>query len=348
MKAVIMSGGRGTRFWPASRSRKPKQFLKITGRRTLVQQTFERLQPLLSPHEIFFVCSSQYAGLLQQQIPGLEEEQIILEPAGRNTAPCIGLAAHYLERRFGDEVMAVLPADHTIGDTEAFQKALGAAQAAAGEKRLVTFGIEPTRPATGYGYIERGKSLGLFSGLEAFRVRNFREKPDLETARSYVQGRDHYWNSGMFVWRTSAILEEINSAQPELGSVLRQIAGNQDRQRVKELFEGLESLSIDYAVMEKSKRVTVIPVRFDWDDVGDWRALFDHLPSDREGNHSNTTLVPLDAQNCLGYSTGGRLIALVGVQDLVVVDADGVLLVCHRERTQDIKKILENIESKLL
>ena len=342
-----MSGGRGTRFWPASRSRKPKQFLRITGQQTLVQQTFERLQPLFSRHDIFFVCSSQYSQLLVEQIPGLREEQIIVEPAARNTAPCIGLAAHHLQERFGDEVMAVLPADHTIGDTEAFQKALAAAGTVAQEDRLVTLGIEVTRPATGYGYIEIGSPLGLFSGFEAFQVRSFREKPDLETAQNYLRDRNHYWNSGIFVWKTSNILEEINSTQPELGSVLQRIAKSQDQEERKRLFESLESLSVDYAVMEKSRRVTVIPVGFKWDDVGDWHALFDLLPSDREGNHTNTTLVPLDTQNCLGYSTGGKLIALVGVQDLVVVDADGVLLVCHRERTQEINDLLEDIDDKL-
>ena len=343
-----MSGGQGKRFWPASRSRKPKQFLRINGQQTLVQQTFERLQPLFSRQDIFFVCSSQYSQLLVEQIPGLKEEQIIVEPAPRNTAPCIGLAAHYLQERFGDEVMAVLPADHTIGNTETFQNALVAAETVARENWLVTLGIEATRPATGYGYIERGSSLGLLSGFETFQVQSFREKPDLETAQNYLRGGNHYWNSGIFVWKTSTILEEIDASQPELGLVLNKISRSHNQKKIKGLFEGLESLSVDYAVMEISRRVTVIPVGFKWDDLGDWNALFDLLPSDREGNHRNTTLVPLDARNCLGYSTKGTLIALMGVQDLVVVDADGVLLVCHRERTQEINEMLEVIDDKWL
>ncbi len=349
MKAVIMCGGRGTRFWPASRARKPKQFLRITGRKTLLQETFERLLEFLSRQDLFFVCSREYAAMVHRQIPDLEENQLILEPAPRNTAPCIGLAAHYLARRFPDEVMAVLPADHVIGDTGTFHRALEAAESLARNDWLVTFGIEPTRPATGYGYIEAENDLGLFSGFQAFAARRFTEKPNLETAREYVQGGQHYWNSGMFVWRTSTILEEIASSQPGLAAVLEEISRHrQDPPRANRLFEDLSSLSIDYAVMEHSSRVAVVPVRLQWDDVGDWRALIDHLPGDEEGNHSNTHLVPRDARNCLAYSGEGKLVALLGVENLVVVDTEDALLVCDRKRTQDIKILLDSIDDKLL
>ena len=349
MKAVIMSGGRGTRFWPASRSKKPKQFLRITGRRTLLQQTFDRLLPLLSRQDIFFVCSPEYARIVHRQIPDLADEQLILEPASRNTAPCIGLAAQYLARHFPDEVMVVLPADHVIGDIDTFHRALEAAESLARKEWLVTFGIEPTRPATGYGYIERENDVGVFSDFQAYSVRRFTEKPDLETAREYVQGGQHYWNSGMFVWRTSSILEEIAASQPDLSSVLRQINDSEkDPARANRLFEGLSSLSIDYAVMEHSSRVAVIPVRLQWDDVGDWRSLFDHLPGDQAGNHGNTDLVPVDARNCLAYSREGKLIALLGVEDLVVVDTEDAVLVCHRNRTQEVKQLLDIIDDKLL
>ena len=349
MKAVIMSGGRGTRFWPASRSKKPKQFLRITGRKTLLQQTFDRLLPLLSRQDIFFVCSPEYARIVHRQIPDLADEQLILEPASRNTAPCIGLAAQYLAKHFPDEVMAVLPADHVIGDIDTFHRALEAAESLAREDWLVTFGIEPTRPATGYGYIEREADLGVFSDFQAYSVRRFTEKPDLETAREYVQGRQHYWNSGMFVWRTSLILEEIAASQPDLSSVLQQIShSEEDPGRASRLFAGLSSLSIDYAVMEHSRRVAVMPVRLQWDDVGNWRSLFDHLPGDQEGNHSNTDLVPVDTQNCLAYSREGKLIALLGVEDLVVVDTKDALLVCDRKRTQEVKQLLDSIDFKLL
>ncbi len=349
MKAVIMSGGRGTRFWPASRSQEPKQFLRITGRKTLLQQTFDRLLPLLSRQDIFFVCSREYARIVQRQIPDLADEQLILEPASRNTAPCIGLAAQYLAKHFPDEVMAVLPADHVIGDIDTLHRALEAAESLARKNWLVTFGIEPTRPATGYGYIERENELGVFSDFQAFSVRRFTEKPDLETAREYVQGGLHYWNSGMFVWQTSSILEEIAASQPDLSSVLQEIShSEEDPDRANRLFEGLSSLSIDYAVMERSSRVAVIPAQLQWDDVGDWRSLFDHLPGDKEGNHSNTDLVSLDARNCLAYSRGGKLVALLGVEDLVVVDTEDALLVCHKKQTQEIKKLLNMIDEKLL
>ena len=349
MKAVIMSGGRGTRFWPASRSRKPKQFLRITGRKTLLQQTVDRLSPLLSRQDIFFVCSPEYARIVLRQIPDLNENQLIIEPASRNTAPCIGLAAHYLARHFPDEVMAVLPADHAIGDIATFHRALEAAEALARKGWLVTFGIEPTRPATGYGYIEVESDLGFFSGFQACAVRRFTEKPSLETAREYVRGGQHYWNSGMFVWRTSSILEEIATSQPDLFTVLQKIdRSEEDPARANRLFEGLSSLSIDYAVMEHSSRVAVIPVRLQWDDVGDWRSLFDHLPGDQEGNHSNTDLVPLDARNCLAYTRQGKLVALLGVEDLVVVDTKDALLVCDRKRTQEVKQLLDIIDDKLL
>ena len=347
MKAVIMSGGHGTRFWPASRSHKPKQFLRITGRKTLLQQTFDRLLPFLSRRDIFFVCSPEYARIVHRQIPDLEENQLILEPASKNTAPCIGLAAHYLAKLFPDEVMAVLPADHLIGDIGTFHRALEAAESLARKNWLVTFGIEPTRPATGYGYIEVENDLGFFSGFQAFAVRRFTEKPNLETAREYVRGGQHYWNSGMFVWRTSSILEEIAASQPDLSKVLQEIS-EEDPPRANRLFEGLSSLSIDYAVMEHSSRVAVIPARLQWDDVGDWRALIDHLPGDREGNHSNTDLAPLDTRNCLAYSQEGKLIALLGVENLVVVDTEDALLVCDRERTQEVKILLDIIDDRLL
>ncbi len=349
MKAVIMSGGRGTRFWPASRSRKPKQFLPITDRKTLLQQTFDRLLPLLSRRDIFFVCSPEYARIVHRQIPDLADEQLILEPASRNTAPCIGLAAQYLAEHFPDEVMAVLPADHVIGDIDTFHRALEAAESLARKDWLVTFGLEPTRPATGYGYIERENDLGVFSDFQAYSVRRFTEKPDLETAREYVQGGQHYWNSGMFVWRTSSILEAIAASQPDLSSVLQEVNhSKEDPARATRLFEGLSSLSIDYAVMEHASRVAVIPARLQWDDVGDWRSLFDHLPGDQEGNHSNTDVATLDARNCLAYSRDGKLVALLGVKDLVVVDTADALLVCDRKRTQEVKQLLNIIDDKLL
>ena len=349
MKAVIMSGGQGTRFWPASRSREPKQFLRITGRQTLLQQTFDRLLPLLSRRDIFLVCSREYADIVRRQIPDLAEEQLILEPAPRNTAPCIGLAAQHLARLFPDEVMAVLPADHVIGEVETFHRALLAAESLARQDWLVTFGIEPTRPATGYGYIETESDLGVVAGFPAFSVRRFTEKPDLETARRYVQGGKHYWNSGMFVWRTSAILEEIAACQPGLAAILQEISrSREDPLRANRLFEGLSSLSIDYAVMEQSRRVAVIPARLEWDDLGDWRSLFDHLPGDEQGNHSNTNLVPLDARNCLAYTREGKLVALLGVEDLVVVDTEDALLVCRRKRTQEVKNLIDIIDNKYL
>ena len=348
MKVVILCGGQGTRFWPASRSSKPKQFLQINGQKSLLQSTYERLHPLIEQNNIFFVCKPQYAEQVIEQIPGITEEQIILEPSGRNTAASIGLSAYYLQKRFGNEVMAVLPADHMIDDRDAFQDALNSAEKIANNNYLVTFGIKPTRAETGYGYIEKGEKIKGCSNHEVFQVSTFREKPDKKEARNFLNSGRFYWNTGIFVWKISMILREIKLYQPKLDSVLHRITASQDWNISKDLFEKLENVSIDYAVMEKSHRVAMIPAGFKWDDLGDWLSMFKHLAGDADGNHGNTTMVAVSSQDCLGYSTSGRTIALLGIDDLVVVDGDDVLLVCHKDRVQEVNNILDVIDPKHL
>lgn len=348
MHAVIMAGGRGTRFWPRSRDRKPKHLLDILSERTIVQETVDRIRPLVPPERILIVTGRAHAAELASQLPEIPAENILIEPMGRNTAPCIGLAALHVRRFEPDGVMAVLPADHRIADGGRFLEVLrAAAEAAAPGRSLVTIGIAPTAPETGYGYLELGEEEGAVRGEAVWRVRSIREKPDRETAKAFLAEGRYAWNSGMFVWTAAAILAAIGQWLPDLSAGLDRIdeaLGTDGESSVLEaVYPALPSISIDYGVMEKAGNVLVLRGEFGWSDVGSWDALWEVSPKDPAGNVWKGTVAAAGTKNTLVVS-GKRLVALAGVEDLIVVDTEDALLVCRRGDSQRVREVVDILE----
>ncbi len=348
MYAVIMAGGQGARFWPLSRKQHPKQFLRLFGKHTLLHETAKRLVPVLGWEGIYVVCGRNHADMVREQLPKLAPDQVIIEPVGRNTAPCIGLAALYLKERFAGQVMAVLPADHLIQDVEEFHRLLRVAEQLAIRDWLVTLGIRPTYPATGYGYLQRGEQIGQWHGRTAYRVERFVEKPQLDKAQEYLRSSIHDWNSGMFFWTAEAILAEIQCRLPDLYSGLKRIgeSGFKD-ETVSHVFPRLPSISIDYGVMENALRVAALPCSLGWSDVGSWRTLFDLWEGDEDGIASNKPSLAVESRNVLVCSQNDeRLTALLGVEDLIVVDTPDALLICSPSHSEKVRKIVSELKKR--
>ena len=343
--AVILAGGSGERFWPLSRKSKPKQFLSLEGHgHSLLQATAERLLPLTGGFErIFVVTSSEYRGQVFNQLPDLPSENLIVEPVARDTAPAVLYAALCVQKRFPDTVMGVFASDHRVTDPAAFEQVIARASTLACEhKVLVTLGITPTFASTGYGYIQQGDLLegGV---LPAYRVKCFAEKPDAVTAQAFIDSGLYTWNGGIFVWQVDTVLEEFRRHQPQLSHQLERAV--LDREMLREVFPTLEKVSVDYALMEKSERVAVIPAEFGWDDLGDWNALERML----RGENPNVSIgkhVGLDTEGAILYTTqGDDLIVTIGLEDVVIVRNDDVTLVVRKDRTQDIKKVVQRLKS---
>lgn len=329
MYALIMAGGVGSRFWPLSRPDRPKQFLKFFGERSLIQMTSDRLDGLVPPQRRFVVTNTRYVDETRSQLPEIPPENVLAESVGRNTAPCIAFGANTIARLDPSAVMIVLPADHLIQDVSAYHTVMQtAAEAASRRGVLVTMGIEPTYPATGFGYIEFGV-VGPEDSVHP--VTSFTEKPDEATARQFVDSGRYLWNSGMFCWRVDTILTELERSLPE---VARLFDGSLEPD---EAFERSPSISIDYGIMERAERVMVVPCSIGWNDVGDWRAAHKLSEKDERGNATRGRVDLVDASGCLAYSTGRRIV-LVGTEDLVVVDAGDAILVCRREDAQRVKE----------
>ena len=344
--ALIMAGGRGERFWPRSRQNMPKQFLSLTDDgKTMIQLTVERILPLVAMEDIFIVTNRGYKELVRAQLPELPEENILCEPAGKNTAPCIGLGAVHMAKRYGDAVMMVLPSDHLIKYTSLFLNTLSdACEVAEQGGNLVTLGIAPDCPETGYGYIkfQPEQTLG-----RAFAVEKFVEKPDLETAKAYLASEQYLWNSGMFIWKTSTILKNLEAYLPEtyqgLGKIGEAIGTPMEEQVLEREFHAFKAESIDYGVMEKAKNIYILSGAFGWDDVGSWLAVSRIKRSNELGNVVNGNVVTVDTRNTT-IQGGGKLIAAVGLEDMIVVDSEDALLICEKDHAGDIKKVLENLK----
>lgn len=343
--AVIMAGGKGERFWPQSRTSCPKQFLSLTGDgETMIQKTVKRLAPLVAPEDVFIVTNAAYLDLIAEQLPNLPKENVLAEPCARNTAPCIGLAAGIIEKKYGDAIMLVLPSDHLIHEEALYVDTLRRAVEAAKEGRnLVTLGITPDYPETGYGYINYVKDSGS-DGI--YDVARFVEKPDLPTAERYLQEGGYLWNSGMFIWKTSSILSNLEQHMPELYTGLQPIVAAYGTPAfdavLEERFCTLPSESIDFGIMEKASDIRTIPGNFGWDDVGSWLALERINPTDANGNLCAGDVIAIDSHHCT-VSGGKRLIALLGMEHVVVVDTPDALLICDKNSTQDIKKVLAEL-----
>ncbi|RNC65836.1 MAG: mannose-1-phosphate guanylyltransferase [Desulfuromonadales bacterium] len=352
MYVVILAGGSGTRFWPLSRKLHPKQLMSVFGGKSMLQRTVERVVPL-NPKRILVVTNHLQAEETRRQLEYLRgvRVEVIEEPLGRNTAPAICLAATLIAQHDPEAVMAVLPADHYIRDEEAFSATVLRAREAARNGYLVTLGIAPDRPETGYGYIEADTEL---RGDGPYPVRRFVEKPDRERALEFLSAGNFYWNSGMFLWRADVILDRIAVHMPELAKAFSGIAFSPDiwepadlAPQVEAVYAMIEGESIDYGVMEKAEDVVVIPAAFGWSDVGSWSALPEVMDQDAAGNVviGSREAVITDAAGCIAYG-GEKLVALVGVSDLIVVDTPDALLVCARERAQEVKKVVEELEKR--
>jgi len=342
---LVMAGGKGTRFWPRSREKRPKQFLAILGEHSLLRQTVDRVKPDYAPERIYIATTTELAEETRRLLPELPAGNVIAEPEGRNTAPCLALALVHIEREHPDAVMAVLSADHYIGNDRAFLADLELAVAHAHSAReLVTFGIPPTAPETGFGYIETTGSGPVLKAVA------FREKPPVETALAYLASGRHYWNAGMFVWRLEDLRAEFEAHAPGvLGPLDVWAKAGADPAALPAAYSRAEATSIDYAVMERSSRVAVVPARFPWSDVGSWPALLTFREPDAQGNRVEGDTLLVDTKDCAvfgGAGQGRRLVALAGVSDLIVVDEPDALLITHKDRAQGVKTVVEELKRR--
>lgn len=348
--ALIMAGGGGTRLWPMSRNETPKQFLPLVEDHSMFKTSVDRLEPLFPPERIYIIAARKYIDILKAEAPHIPQENFIAEPSGRDTTPAISLAVAIIHKRHPEAVVAVLTSDHHIARKNTFLDVLAAAYSLADEDYIVTLGISPSYPATGFGYIRQGDALDATNGFQCFTSRGFTEKPNLITATGFVASGEYTWNSGMFIWKTARAIEEIARQQPEIYELMLQLQAAADTTSFEEVLDTLWSqmprISLDFAIMEGARNLAVIPVDIGWSDVGSWRSLFDVLPQDKFGNCFKGKMperVILDTNNTMVYSD--RLTVTIGVADMIVVDTEDVLLICHRDRSQDVREVVEHLRS---
>ena len=343
-----MAGGSGTRFWPRSRLRKPKQLIEILGSGTMIQQTVARLMPAIGAESFLVITNAAQAESMRRQLPELKPEQIVAEPVGRDTAAAIGLGAMIIEAGDPDGIMVVLSADHVVQPASAFLDAINqAARIVSEHAALVTFGVRPTGPSVHYGYIRRGALLGDgFPG--AYHLAEFKEKPDLPTAERYLAAGEFYWNSGNFVWRARDILQAISTLMPDLYAGLERIRSALGTEALAEVlareYPALPKTSIDYGIMEKASNAVVVESEFEWDDVGAWDALARHHAPDKNGNTSSAQHVGIDTRDCILVAEDKHLIATVGVENLIIVQTPDATLVCDRRRSAEVKELVKLLQ----
>jgi len=350
---VIMAGGRGTNLWPRSRLKTPKQLSRISGRETMIQEAMRRVVGEVDSSRIYVVTNEAQAKQVRSQLPMLLPRQVIAEPVGRSTAACIGLASTIIRRRDPDAVTLVMTADHIVKPASKFMEtALGAARLVSRNNMLATFGIKPTRPATIYGYIRRGEPIEHPGRIPAYKVLAFKEKPTEAAARRFIKSGDYYWNSGMFVWRADTILAEINTHMPKLGAALEKIENalgtKQEKKVIQREYARLDSVQIDYGVMEKSENIVVLECNFEWDDVGNWLAMDRVHGHDGKGNAVIGLHLGKSSRNNIVVTDDEHLIATIGVSNLVIVHTEDATLVCRKKDAPDVKKLVADLEKKRL
>lgn len=346
---LILAGGFGTRLWPSSREHTPKHLLPLAGESSLLRETYLRIAPVVAPERVYVATAASHAEQVRAQLPELPHENIIVEPMGKGTAPCIGLAALQMKRCNPDGVMASLHADHVILDPKGFRAALKSAAVLAEKGYIATLGITPRWAETGFGYIEAGEPLEDAGVAGAYRAIRFTEKPDAEMARQFIESGRFFWNSGIFVWKIARILDEIRVLLPDLHSALAEIdraAGTPDAQAALErIWPQIRSVTIDVGIMEKAQGVAVIPISVGWNDVGSWKAVADVMAADADGNTVVGEHLGLDTSGTLVLG-GKRLIATIGLNDMVIVDTGDVVLVCPKDRAQDVKTLVERLRKE--
>ncbi len=350
--AVIMAGGSGTRFWPKSTKALPKQFLNLFGEGTMIQNTAKRIEEIIPQERIMVVTNDSYVSIVKEQLPKVPEENIVGEPVAKNTAPCVAIAAELLYKKDPDAVMVVLPADHHITHPKGFNQVLksAVAKAESGE-HLVTIGINPNRPETGFGYIHADNSASdSFEGNTIHPVKAFTEKPDAVTAQKFVESGDFFWNSGMFIWKASTVLTEIKKHLPEMYEEVKaaspELYESTHEAAINDFYFSCESISIDYGIMESADSVFVVPGEFGWNDVGSWTAVYDLAEKDNQGNSVQTLNATFaESEGNLVLSSGEKMISLVGVENLAVVETEDAILVCNLDKAQGVKQIVEQLKS---
>ncbi|MBI1806128.1 MAG: mannose-1-phosphate guanylyltransferase [Ignavibacteria bacterium] len=351
--AVIMAGGVGTRFWPRSREKTPKQLLEIVNKGTMIQNTVKRISDLIEPKNVLVVTNKVQKLAVTKQLPHVPAENIIIEPIGRNTAPCIGLAGLFIRRSDPKAVMVVLPADHIVHDEKEFRRILNLAIQVADESgKMITVGIQPTRPETAYGYIQvidEDKGSNPYFSRGVYKVKTFAEKPNLSTAEQFIKSGDFLWNSGMFIWRVDTIMQEIQRLLPEMHKELMKVEDSIDDEKydhvVETAYRTIRSISVDYGVMEKAKEVYVLKGNFGWSDVGSWDEVYRISGKDEYGNSLTGKGFLQDTTNTLVYS-GDKFVATIGVEDLIVIATENAVLVCKQGRSQEVKEVVDYLRRK--
>ncbi|MBI1247248.1 NTP transferase domain-containing protein [bacterium] len=350
LHAIVMAGGSGTRFWPASRNDKPKQLLRMTGEASMIQATCRRLEGMVPPEQLYIFTAQHLVEPIAEQLPEVPPTSIVGEPHKRDTAPCIGLAALLVQKNDPDGTMVVMPSDHVISPEADFRQAIQAAAALvdAQPETIVTFGISPTYPAETFGYIERGKRLEA-PGLNAFEVVRFREKPKGEVAQEYFDSGNFYWNAGIFIWKAKTVLDAIKKHEPEMFAHLETIANAWGTPQQAEVFDrefgSIQGKSIDYAVMEHHEHIVVVEAPFNWDDVGNWQSMARLHGQDESGNTHLGEVLAIDSNGCIVRGEHGHLVVTLGTQELIIVHTPDATLVADKSREEDIREVVKKLQS---